>query len=147
MLMKVFHCFPPFFRPKSKLLLSLFAQLLFFKERWEQFALVTLYKEWPWVNRSGHCLQKSGHEWFTPISIYKRVMRVIRSVSQANHSFPHKKLPICSKKKKSEFPNLILLNHLDSSGPHSFCTVGAESVYRAKSLYRFSIAAVFTPYH
>ena len=26
-------------------------------------------------------------------------------------------------------------------------TVGTESVYRAKSLYRFSAAAVFTPYH
>ena len=26
-------------------------------------------------------------------------------------------------------------------------TVGAESVYRAKSLYSFSAAAVFTPYH
>ena len=31
--------------------------------------------------------------------------------------------------------------------PYMYTTVGAESVYRAKSLYRFSAAAVFTPYH
>ena len=34
----------PFFMPKSESLPSLFAQLLFFKEQWEQLALVTLDK-------------------------------------------------------------------------------------------------------
>ena len=43
-LLYVFDSFPPFFMPKSKSLTSLLAHLLFFKERLEQLAPVSLYK-------------------------------------------------------------------------------------------------------
>ena len=48
-----------FFMLKNKLLPS-----LFFKERQERFALVTLYKEQLWANHSQCSLKKSDHERF-----------------------------------------------------------------------------------
>ena len=39
----VFHCFPPFYA-QERIALVAFAQLLFFKEWRERFALIALYK-------------------------------------------------------------------------------------------------------
>ena len=66
----------PLFMPKSKSFLSLFTQLLFFKERKELLALASL--------------QKSDHERFAPVAHDKRATGVIRSFSRAKHSFAQK---------------------------------------------------------
>ena len=44
MFLIVFHSFPTFLCQKSESLLFPFAQLLLFKDRWDRFALVALYK-------------------------------------------------------------------------------------------------------
>ena len=78
------HRFPHFLFQKSILLLLLFAQSLFFKDRWDRFTLAALYKratvskslpslftkERPWANWSPRSLKKSDlsdslffHQW------------------------------------------------------------------------------------
>ena len=80
----VFDSFPLFI-PKSKSLPSLLAHSLLFKERLERFAPVALYKRATVSNLNRSKMTK------------ERWMGAIRSFSQANHTFTHKKRTNCSK--------------------------------------------------
>ena len=80
------------FFAQSELLPLLLAQLLLFKERREQFTLVTNDKR-ATVKKSLPLLflEKSDHEQFANEAHGKRGTGAIFSFSQANRSFGHKK--------------------------------------------------------
>ena len=95
--------------PKSELLPSLFAQLLFFKEQWDASSCCSL--------------QKSDLEWIAPVALYKRAtvsesllfiaLYKIAIMSDSLfltsellfHSYPHKKRVLPSKNQE-QIPNL-----------------------------------------
>ena len=108
-----FTVLPPFLFQKSVSLLSLFAQLLFFKDRWDRFTLAAVYKrvtvseslpplftkELPWANCSHHSLKKSDGSNSL-------------CFSRANRSFNHKKRAI-RLKPMIKFPTLSIGTPLD----------------------------------
>ena len=81
--------------PKSKSFLSLFTQLLFFKERKELLAFASL--------------QKSDHERFAPVAHDKRATGVICSFSRAKHSFAQKNERFAQKKQWANSQSCIRL--------------------------------------
>ena len=76
----------PLFMSKSKSFPSLFAHLLLFKERFEQFAPMAIYKR-----------VTNDHERFAQVAHDKRATGEKCSFSPVNCSFTHKKWANCSK--------------------------------------------------
>ena len=73
MFLIVFHSFPTFLCQKSESLLFPFAQLLLFKDRWDRFALVALYKR---AIRSFAQSQKTSVSLEKPIIEFPTLNRV-----------------------------------------------------------------------
>ena len=73
MFLIVFHSFPTFLCQKSESLLFPFAQLLLFKDRWDRFALVALYKR---ALRSFAQSQKTSVSLEKPIIEFPTLNRV-----------------------------------------------------------------------
>ena len=101
----------PLFMSKSESLLSLFSPSLFFKEQQKLFALFALSKKKPWANCSHCSLQKSEHEQFAPVALYKKSTWAIFYFLRANCSFAHKNDSL--EKNEERIPTLPVprLNH------------------------------------
>ena len=95
--------FFPFFMPKSESLPSLFAHLLFFKERLEQFSPIALYKRATVSDLLRSLMKKEQRDRFAKVAHDKRATGAFCSFSQANCSYSHKKQANCSKNRWANF--------------------------------------------
>ena len=117
-----FTVFPPFM-PKSELLPLLFSPLLFFKERWEQFAHDSLSEKSESLFRS-----------------FPHIKQAIRSKNQREKSLPWnlvrnqmKKMDLLIIYRWSQISTLNF-NIISRLNCGKYCTMGAESISRVESI-------------
>ena len=119
----VFLCFP-LFMPKSKSLLSLFAPSFFFKERWERFAQVDLYKR-ATLSKLLLLLFTKERPW--AIRYFWEQIALL-----------HTKTSNSLKKPKSEFPTLLFSIHIFTPYRCIRPCQGLHSKLFNKVLYNFA---------
>ena len=97
-----FSFFSHFFVPKSKVLLLLFAPLLFLKSNRSNSLLLLFTKDIPWANRSRRTLQKSDREWFAllqernTILLQKKKSDLLEKPKKATNQACHQNQHSCS---------------------------------------------------